>query len=198
MIRCNLVRERNSHGSSCVTAHNVRRARRQSRRRERHGESTADRKGAYSPRSLNILCYFRSCFHFSNFSLSGVDYPRGRDCSSASASQVALSRDLRVDPLGRWRTNASSGAWREEARPTASLVGIEVSISRFLLRKRWGEVLEKESVPTEIRGDWLCSSSTCDFKWRAVYRSRCLLPSGRIPDFSGGESPRGEHRFLGD
>ena len=75
--------------------------------------------------------------------------------------------------------------------PDAGLVGIGVSISHFLLRKRWGEVLEKESVPTEIRVDWWCSSSTCDFKGRALYPGCCLLPSGRIPDFAGG-NPLGE------
>ena len=85
----------------------------------------------------------------------------------------------------------SSGAWREEALPGAGLIGIGVSISHLLLRKRWGQVLEKESVPTEIRVDWLCSSSTCDFKGRALSPSRCLLPSGRIPDFQDG-NPLGE------
>jgi len=77
-----------------------------------------------------------------------VDYPSGPRLRLRFLVVAALSRDLRVDTLGRRRTNASSGAWREEALHGAGLVGIGVSISHLLFRERWGEVLEKDWIST--------------------------------------------------
>jgi len=75
--------------------------------------------------------------------LRGVDYPSGSRLRLRFFVAAALSRDLRVDSLGRRLNHGSSGEWREEALHGAGLVGSGVSISHLIVRKRWGEVLEK-------------------------------------------------------
>jgi hypothetical protein len=63
LVRCQLQRERDTHLSSLVTGHDVRRISRECTGREAHRESAADRNRRESP-SLNTCYWFKGYFHF--------------------------------------------------------------------------------------------------------------------------------------
>jgi hypothetical protein len=77
-----------------------------------------------------------------------VDYSSGPRLRLHSFVAAAFSGDLRVDPFWRRENHVTSGAWREEALHGAGLVGIGIPISHLLHRRRRGQVLEKDWIPT--------------------------------------------------